>query len=381
MNKIIVIGGNHHNTLGVIRSLGRKGIHPIVIIEATDNKPFVGKSKYISEIYVVSTGKQVIELLYHLQNDMKAILIACSDEISSLLDLHRNELVDKYILPGITDQGKLTELMNKQVMCDLAMSVGLDVPKSCFVNRNIQDYSDMQYPCIIKPLVSKDGKKSDIKICESSNDLLQYDFSSNPSQIQQYIDKTFEYQLIGCSINEGKEVIVPGRTIIIHQPNNTNTAFLHYEPLDGSEPMNKCINFLLKVRYSGLFSMEFLRGKDGKDYFMEINFRNDGNSISVTDAGVNLPYIWVLSCLNKDYHDEVSCPRPIYVIPEKTIIDLWYKGTLSTKEMIKDFIIAETYMDYAKDDPKPSDNPFSMWLTIIKLTPKVLLKTLFKLRK
>lgn len=38
-------------------------------------------------------------------------------------------------------------------------------------------------------------------------------------------------------------------------------------------------------------SLEFLRGKDGKDNFLQKSFPNNRNAICVTDAGFNLPNI------------------------------------------------------------------------------------------
>ena len=54
--KTIVIGGNHHNTLGVIRSLGRKGVMPYVILTSGDNNSFVLKSKYIKNFSILFSG-------------------------------------------------------------------------------------------------------------------------------------------------------------------------------------------------------------------------------------------------------------------------------------------------------------------------------------
>ena len=64
--------------------------------------------------------------------------------------------------------------------------------------------------------------------------------------------------------------------------------------------------------------MEFLRGKDGKDYFMEINFRNDGNSICVTASGMNLPYIWYLYNSGLSYEKELcyETMHGVIVMPE-----------------------------------------------------------------
>lgn len=47
MNEIIVIGGNHHNTLSVVRSLGFKGLRPILIIISKGKRPYISYSKYI----------------------------------------------------------------------------------------------------------------------------------------------------------------------------------------------------------------------------------------------------------------------------------------------------------------------------------------------
>ena len=47
MNKVILIGGDHHNGLGLARSFGINGIKPYGIIVTGRNKhSFISKSKY-----------------------------------------------------------------------------------------------------------------------------------------------------------------------------------------------------------------------------------------------------------------------------------------------------------------------------------------------
>ena len=53
---VIIIGGSHHNTLGVIRALGYKGLkNQIHLILEGDSNSFVSKSRYLnnSEIYYI----------------------------------------------------------------------------------------------------------------------------------------------------------------------------------------------------------------------------------------------------------------------------------------------------------------------------------------
>ena len=81
------------------------------------------------------------------------------------------------------------------------------------------------------------GQKSDIVICSSKKDLENY-LSDKKSclHLEEYIVKTIEFQLIGCSLEQ--KIIIPGYTIIIRQPNNTNTGYLKYLPIqDGVVPV------------------------------------------------------------------------------------------------------------------------------------------------
>ena len=48
MNKVIVIGGDHHNTLGVIRGLGERGVKSNLILVTPSNMTFVNYSRYVS---------------------------------------------------------------------------------------------------------------------------------------------------------------------------------------------------------------------------------------------------------------------------------------------------------------------------------------------
>ena len=115
--EIIVVGGNHHNTLGVIRGLGFGGVKPIVILHGGDeNDPYVAHSCFIKEIKLVSSVENVLQVLRDYSKKLvdKAIVIACSDGTSSLLDMHCEELSEYYILPGSSKQGLLTKIMNKE---------------------------------------------------------------------------------------------------------------------------------------------------------------------------------------------------------------------------------------------------------------------------
>lgn len=372
MNKeIIVIGGNHHNTLAILRSLGEKGLKVQLVVVSHDKKPYVSYSKYINEFIVIETEDNIREALHHLHKSKdNAIVIACSDAISSYLDCHRDELSSEFILPGSIVQGSITELMNKEVMARVASESGINVPKSWIVNISEPEIDDISYPCIIKPLISKEGSKADIEICTCRAELESYinEGHCKKVQIQEYILKDIEFQLIGCSLNGGEIVVIPGASIILRQPKNTNTGFLKYVPrkkINFDE--NACVNFIRKTCYSGLFSLEFLRDKEGNDYFMEINFRNDGNSICVTASGINLPYIWYLYNCGKSFEEELNYDRmkEVLVMPEFNDVGNAIHRRISLWQWLKDVKNTDRFMEFSKHDQKP------FWMYIAKRLFKI----------
>ncbi len=358
--EIIVIGGCHHNMLGVIRSLGEKGVFPLVIIETKERRPYIAKSCYIKKCWTVPDEAQLLETLRNEagKHGEKPVVIACADNLSSMLDMHYDELSKHYSLPGSKEQGRITRLMDKEVMGELAAKVGLLIPSSVATNTVLNEEITIPFPWIIKPLVSKNGVKSDIKRIYTSEEWAEYKLHHLARvQVQKLIEKEYEFQLIGLSLNRGEEVIIPGVSHVIRPQSNTNTGFLRYEPIGNAytEAVDYTKSFLKETDYSGLFSMEFLRGKDGKDYFMEINFRNDGNAISVTAAGVNLPYLWYISNMGSELiSQELEIKvNSVYVMPEFDDLSFVRHRQISLLNWIRDIIKTDRFMEFDKKDQKP----------------------------
>ena len=355
---------------------------PEVLLHTANSKDCRGllSSKYIKKYKVVRDCNEGLEYLKAISTDDgdKRVIICTSDDASSIVDQNRNYLIDYFSIPCCEHQGEITRLMNKKTMGDYASHNGLMVPWNTVVENRVIP-KGVVFPCITKPILSIDGCKDDIRICSNRHELEELINGTKclKIQVQQFIEKEFEYQLIGCSLDGGHTIIIPGRARIITQPICTNTGFLKYEHLDGNEPIEKCHRFLENIKYSGLFSMEFIRGKDGKDYFLEINFRNDGNSISVTEAGVNLSYIWFAHCRNLDWQGKKRYDlREIYVMPEYTEVGLWYIGEISFTRMIREFRKADVFMDFSNDDPKPTNGRYDLIVCFCKCLIKKPLRNL-----
>ncbi len=328
-NNIIVIGCVHHNTLGVVRALGEKGVSPQMYLILQTNKAhnIVASSKYISkgQYFYNENSEEIISIVKRLRDPLhKTVIISCADHLAYTLDKYYEELKQDFILPNIHHVGGgIFAAVNKPFQQKIASEVGMHLPKTCIFNKSQENsFNEWNFfPCILKPVNSVEGTKADIHICFDQNDLYKDIESLHCSNymLQEYIDKTFEFQLIGLSIDGGNKLIIPGFTQIIRQPQNTNTGYLKYSPIEELDiEMHKIKDFIQKLGYSGLFSMEFLKDKKGTNYFMEINLRNDGNAYVVTKAGVNLPYLWYRYCCDGLFplEEKQTFEKPVYFMPE-----------------------------------------------------------------
>ena len=359
--KAVVIGAIHHNTLGVIRSLGESGIdasnlHILLVTDIYNKKNLITASKYVDDnnVYYVNSKEKIVSwLLDNKKKGEKKVIICCSDLSSEAVISNKNQLKDYYFCPDV--EFDISKIMEKSIQdeiadrCGIVVPVGSDIDKKSYLDWNI-------FPCIIKPYKSIMGGKTDIHILRTKDELdkIIHSSESYKFQIQQYVEKNMEFQLIGCSLDAGNTIIIPGYTNIIRQPENTNTGYLFYTSLDNlnfdMEPVKR---FIRTIGYSGLFSVEFIRGVDNKDYFLEINMRNDGNAYCVESAGVNLPYIWAYYQWYRKMPDvSLSITKDVYFIPDFNDLKVALKKEGALK-WFKDFCTAQSHSIFNKNDIKP----------------------------
>lgn len=385
-HEILILGGNHQNPLGVIEALGRKGLRSHVIVVGGCKKSFVLRSKYVKRGWICGSYEEALSCIREQfsQATKPLVAYACSDDAASFFDCHRDELSQYLLLPGIAQQGALTRWIDKQVMVEAAQRLGLDTPRTWIVDQ-ASNFSEILYPCVTKSLTSVQNGKSEFTLCQNEAELrhfLQHKAHNQQIQVQQFIEKEYEFQFLGLSLQGGEQVFIPGRTHIGATPHFNNLTFLRYAPFaEGDNPatLEKSRAFVRATGYTGLFSVEFMHGKDGRDYFLEMNFRNDGNGICVTSAGTNLPYIFYLYATGGDYQGEIASSevKETYCTPEDSYLMLMLNGEIGFKEWCKNMKRATCYVTYFKGNTKPFWS--LMWLQkrpIVATAFRRLLKTL-----
>lgn len=340
----------------------KKKFFPNVIIVAKKVKSsFVLKSKYVKKGWLVSSYEEAAKIMIgELQFPNPALVYACCDDAASFLDKNYDRLSKHFVLPGMKQQGSLSDWTRKDKMALAASEIGMEIPRSWDIDQD-SDLSKILYPCITKSITSVGKGKSEFHLCGNEaelSDFLHQLQSKEKIQVQQYIDKEFEFQLLGCSLKEGEEVIIPGRTYIPETHGYNNITFLQYDAFqknDNADTVRKAIEFVKLTKYTGLFSIEFMRGKDGKDYFLEMNFRNDGNGLCVTRSGTNLPYIYYLYQTGGDYKKEIENSKVslTYSSPEDSYFMSMLNGEIPFKKWWKNMKKVNCWITYYKNNSAP----------------------------
>ena len=361
---IIIIGDLHHNMLGVLRSLGEKGILSHVI--AYDNmSKFILKSKYVRRFNLVSTDEEVINILLNKFNDQlyKPIVFCTSDNAAAIIDLNYDKLSGKYQLPNVSNiQGLLSSVMDKGLMLEYAKKAGFKIPQSISLNlgKDNLDLEEIKFPCVVKPLKSIYGKKEDFVICYSEDELVLAinDLKDRvlSVQIQEYLIKDYEMSIVGVVTPRTKTVVVPGiiRKIREYPFNMGSSSYSVLLPeVNEYLDLNVVRRFFSLVEYTGLFSIEFLC-INRQLYFLEVNLRNDGNGYVPTKGGCNLPFLYIQDYLGLNIEDiRQNIKRPIYFMIERGDLLYMLKKRLNPIKWIKDLMKVNCFILYDRKDVLP----------------------------
>ena len=365
-HKLIVFGENHHNTLGLIRSLGEVGLYStLVLVNSNKIYPFVAKSRYVEKAWIVNSVHEGLDIILNTFSDEQyhPIIYPTYDSEVKVLSENYALLQDKFIMPSIINRSwTLSECLNKEFMRILANRVGMYTPQSWIIDfsKDVKLPVNIVYPCLVKAIDSSCAPKnydiitSEKMLLNSIHDLKRY---CDIVQIQEFILKETEIILLGWSDGQGNIVIPCLMDKIREYPRGFGTTGLGKVTKKMGEYicLDKVYEYLNLLGYSGLFSVEFLLSNN-KAYFLEINLRNDGNGYLPTYGGVNLPYQWYLAMTNQQ-SKLASLPKYIeedfMMMREFTDIMIPFKYGYSYVKWFKDFCNVDCFLYWNKKDKKP----------------------------
>lgn len=351
--RIIVIGITHHNTLGMVRCLGRAGFNVDYLI-MTDGKinSFVSRSRYVKKTLSIEGDDNLLEVLLGMKREAGGnyVILPCTDGAAHVLDINYEALKDRFYFFNAGEDGLLTKYMNKRVQTVFAEKAGLTVPWSIEL-ANVGH--ELAYPCILKPVRSINGGKQ-IVICENEKEFTQgkYAFEEGVEVlVQEFVKKDSEIVVLGVSTLDG--ICIPGY-ILKHREHDGGTTYSSVFDTSSlpANVMNGCKKLVSSMHYTGLFGIEFLICRD-RYYFVEINLRNDATTYALAVAGVNLPQLFINSLVGSGEYKANGSIRRITSIVEYNDFKHRHESGVSLLLWLKQFLDSECKYYFNRLDPLP----------------------------
>lgn len=363
MNKnqynVIVFGRSGYNTLGVMRSFHQYGITPFLLIVKSVQLRSTICSNTVKEYKIVDSEEQGVQFLLERQGFVcgKTVIIPTSDKVESELDKAFDVLKEHYIFPNAKIAGRVSHFMNKDVTTAIAAKYGIKVPQTYCISSVNEIPSTLLFPCLIKPQKSIDGSKSEIRICDTKEELIRSIDTSLKHKflVQEYIQKDFDILLNGCRLLSNGETILQGIFKKFRWSSNGGDGSWGVITSDIEKYIdrNNVESFLRELDYYGPFSMEF-GVKDNVPYFFEINLRNDGTSHYFNLLGCHIAVYWSMDALAR-----IMGIKPLENKIEYSFISEFddfiniFTSNLTLKKWFSDLKNAKIYKYYDRHDNFP----------------------------
>src|SRR2546425_1189608 len=365
----VVIGGNYRG-LGIVRSLGRRGI-PVWVL--TDEHLIAAASRYTRRrLPWPATGEaQQLDYLLALgvQHRLDGWLIfPTNDEDVALVARHHTRLMEQFLLT-VPPWEVIRWAYDKRLTYRLASELGVDYPWTCCpISREEVAALDCAFPVILKPAIKKGFNRfihdKAWQVEDREALLRRYDEARaliDPCliMVQELIPGAGEAQYSYAALcMHGRPLawLVARRTR--QYPIDFGRSSSYVETVDQPEVEEPAQRLLAAMRYTGLVEVEFKRdSRDGRYKLLDVNPRVWGWHTLGRRAGVDFPYLlWRL------IHGEpvpevrgrpgVRWVRMVTDLPA-VVGEIW-RGQLSPRAYLQSLRGPLEFAVFAADDPLPA---------------------------
>lgn len=372
LNKVIIIGTDHHNVLGTVRCFGVNHIKPYGVIVKTDDSPlFVTKSKYWADTWVIDDDDKIYDtLIKHFPDEKrKPVIIGCSDGSMGFIDSHLELLEERFIVPSLNhQQGAINALMNKENQTRFLHENGISAFSSQTVNLHDGINTDeLDFPVILKPVVSFEGDKKDIAICS--------DKSEYQRTITEFISKGYRRVLVQHYYKDLTEYLITGM-ITEKDLSFTVCKNIRQWPLKTGSGCYSCfvndeaclvfvrdvLTKLQNLGYQGPIDIEFFRTHNSF-YLNEINWRVSGRNYVDLHNKKYSSYLYYFNRIGEQYPALKNRKATGFVINESSDI----RSAVLSKEVsllkwLVQLFFAKSYALWFWKDLKPAFARYKYYL-------------------
>jgi len=315
---ILITDAESRKTLSVIRALGKMKNCRVFAVSKY-NYAIGSYSKYVERRFKTDSysERQLVALVEKVEADL---ILPCSEETVEIVS--KSKILKENVISPVPSYEMFQKCRDKSLTIDLAREVGVDFPKSEYVEnvddliRKLNSKTRNEFPVLVKPtessgsrglrlLKSKDAlNESLVNVWSSYNGFLIQDVIPLEGDI---VDAVFLYK-------NGKCLAAFSDVRLRTYPPKMGACTLGLSSYD-EKALEIGGKLLDKLFWNGFAQVEFrLNPKDGDLYLMEINPRLWGSVQLPIFAGVNFPEIMIESFLeNKDISpDELDYKTGVY---------------------------------------------------------------------
>jgi len=300
----VILGGDFHG-LGIIRSLGRRGV-PLCVV---DDEYSIGRfSKYTTfSVRAPNLRKadESVEFLLDMGRKMRLegwVLFPTRDEHVAAFSRRKTELSELFRVP--TPDWEITKwAWNKWNTYRLAERLGIPIPRT-WCPRTVEeiDAIDAEFPLAVKPSVKEEffyATKAKAWRAETRDELKSLfqaasgHVGKNEVLVQEIIPGNGTSQFSSCVFMKNGQAIGSMQAQRWRQhPPEFGRAATFVESVDLPVVEEPTLKFLRAIDYYGLAEVEYKRdSRDGKYKLLDVNARTWGFHALGSPAGVDFPYL------------------------------------------------------------------------------------------
>jgi predicted ATP-grasp superfamily ATP-dependent carboligase len=365
----VVIGGDHQG-LGIVRSLGRKGV-PVCVID--DEHSISRYSRYTTHHIRLDelrdetrTVEQLLEIGQRL--GLKGwVLFPTREETVAALSKHRERLAQYFRVPTPA-WDSIQWAWDKRNTYTLAGQLDIPTPKTWYINcREELLELNLTFPVALKPAIkehfvyatkAKAWRADDLQQLLELYDKAAAQVGGGEIMIQDLVPGDGTHQFAYCALfKDGTSIAKMHACRRRQHPAEFGRASTYVETIEMPELEALAEKFLRAISFYGLVEVEFKRDpRDGRLKLLDVNARTWGYHTLGRSAGVDFPYLLFADQVGQTIEpcaasSGVSWVRLATDIPTAMVELL--KGRLNIGQYVKSLWQARTESVFAMDDLAP----------------------------
>jgi D-aspartate ligase len=366
----IVLGGDYQG-LGIVRSLGRKGI-PVCVID--DERSVARHSRYASHTARVSRllgETEVLESVLDVGERLGLegwVLYPTRDEVVAALSRGREQL-ERFFRVPTPPWSAVSWAWDKRLTYELAGELGIPAPRTWSFRDPAELTTVVQHlPLVIKPAIKEhfiyatNVKAWRADTPEQLEELFRRAAEIVPAEevmVQELIAGDGQCQFSYCGFfKSGRSVATMIVRRLRQRPVDFGRSSTYVETVDLPELEEVACHFLSHIDYYGLVEIEFkLDERDGQYKLLDVNPRTWGYHSLGPRAGTDFPHLLFRDQLGQAV-EPVRAARGVKWVRLSTDLPTalpeLLAGRLGWRQYIRSLVSADVEGLFESDDPLPA---------------------------